>query len=238
MKKLLLTLSLCTLVLFSFAQSLALSHDEFGSVANGDTLTFSDLSSADEVVAYLNVSNTSAASVNVTVKKAELFAVEGSQNVFCWGSCFMPTTIVSPITIDIDAETTDSTNFSAHLYPYETYGESQIRYTFYVTDDANDSISVVLKYVINEDNSSGIAQQALSVKSYPNPAASLLTIESEAAIQNLAVYNILGLKVLELKGQGAQVVCVNVSDLPAGQYFYKIEAEDQGISTQKFIIKR
>jgi hypothetical protein len=76
-----------------------------------------------------------------------------------------------------------------------------------------------------------------SIFIHPNPTSSLLTIDSKQyTIKTVYIYNVLGDLVLnpDLSDEGIYKIEVNVSSLPTGIYFLKIETE-KGTSVQKFI---
>jgi hypothetical protein len=76
-----------------------------------------------------------------------------------------------------------------------------------------------------------------SVTIYPNPASSVLNIDNKSSetISNIAVYNINGSLIKEIKSSEA-MQAVPVSDLQSGIYFVKIELDEQVIN-YKFIKK-
>jgi len=74
-----------------------------------------------------------------------------------------------------------------------------------------------------------------TVTIYPNPASSVLNIDNKSneTISNIALYNINGVKVKEIKSTEA-MQSIPVSDLQSGIYFVKIELNEQVIN-YKFI---
>ncbi len=68
---------------------------------------------------------------------------------------------------------------------------------------------------------------------YPNPTSSQITITSNAVIEGLEIYNVLGQKVRNMRTSSPTIV-VNISDLPAGLYIVKLNSNDKS-SMQRFI---
>lgn len=68
---------------------------------------------------------------------------------------------------------------------------------------------------------------------YPNPASDALTIKSVSVMENVAVYNTLGQKVLSLL-PNADEVTINVRGLQSGVYIVTTVAEGK-VTTQKFM---
>ena len=65
---------------------------------------------------------------------------------------------------------------------------------------------------------------------YPNPASSFIHIESEKQIQDVEIYNSLGILAMKSKGLNLEL-----PDLPAGQYIVKVYFSDQSISVNAFV---
>jgi hypothetical protein len=106
-------------------------------------------------------------------------------------------------------------------------------------------------YTIDDVAFSGIAgQEELSPvfagigQAYPNPAASEITIPFELQSGDeisVSIFDISG-KILQRQAAqrylpGANQIKVNVSDLPAGNYFYTLIPTDGISSTRKFVVQ-
>ena len=73
------------------------------------------------------------------------------------------------------------------------------------------------------------SQMALShtVSVYPNPASTRINIRSSVAIQSVVISNLLGQAVLnDLQGNNSQAQQVDISALPAGVYFVRVNGSD------------
>lgn len=68
---------------------------------------------------------------------------------------------------------------------------------------------------------------------YPNPATDIITVQSEAKITNISIYNILGKMVYN---QTTSLTSINTSKLNAGIYILKVNTVN-GIGSRKLVIK-
>jgi len=67
-----------------------------------------------------------------------------------------------------------------------------------------------------------IADNAIEgLKYYPNPVENVLHISANNTVEKIAIYNLLGQKVVE-QGIGAKSAQLNVTNLSAGHYFMKV----------------
>ena len=97
---------------------------------------------------------------------------------------------------------------------------------------ANQIITITNDSVLNTDgfNSS-------EVKLYPNPTNDILSVESKITIENIALYNLLGQKVLE-KPTNSKIIQMSISRLSSGSYFLKLKMNTNGIIKTFQIIKK
>ncbi|MGI6320047.1 MAG: choice-of-anchor J domain-containing protein [Bacteroidales bacterium] len=89
---------------------------------------------------------------------------------------------------------------------------------------------------ISLEKSTGIANNALNTKIYPNPASSKIRIESNSKIDEIRISNILGQEVYSKRSLdfGTEV---NVSNFDSGFYFVSIYT-DKGVVSKKINIVR
>jgi hypothetical protein len=75
--------------------------------------------------------------------------------------------------------------------------------------------------------STGAVQATLPVRDtllvYPNPLTGLVTIRGSYEIEQVSVMNVLGVRELTLPCRGEPEVTLNLSALPSGTYFLRIE---------------
>ncbi len=129
-------------------------------------------------------------------------------------------------------------------YTFSFYRPIFIRFRF-VSDSAISSLSGWMIDSIEIENTgcgTGIPNvadgKALTI--YPNPATTQLTITAPNAINDITITNLLGqivrtsadLSILrQSSGQGAEVISIDVSGLPVGLYFVKVN----GSEVRKFL---
>ena len=97
---------------------------------------------------------------------------------------------------------------------------------------ANQIITITNDSVLNTDGFN-----SLEVKFYPNPTSDILSLESKITIENIAVYNLLGQKVLE-KPTNSKNIQMSISRLSSGSYFLKLKMNTNGIIKTFQIIKK
>ena len=97
---------------------------------------------------------------------------------------------------------------------------------------ANQIITITNDSVLNTDGFN-----SLEVKFYPNPTSDILSLESKITIENIAVYNLLGQKVLE-KPTNSKNIQMRISRLSSGSYFIKLKMKTNGIIKTYQLIKK
>lgn len=75
----------------------------------------------------------------------------------------------------------------------------------------------------------------LSYNVYPNPATGQVTISFAGTVSDMAVYNFVGQKVMQLDGAAANKKQYDISKLPAGNYLMAIKSGEKQI-TSKFVV--
>jgi hypothetical protein len=85
--------------------------------------------------------------------------------------------------------------------------------------------------VVDDQPLSNNKNELVDFSIYPNPVKNVLNIQSEKAIANVQVSDMLGKSVMSQNNGGSVVV----STLPNGIYFVAITAEDGAIGTKKFV---
>ena len=126
---------------------------------------------------------------------------------------------------------------------------TDIMYFQYCTNSCDKLYSIDLEtahatFICDCDELSGLTfdfeydavnENEMNVNVYPNPAADYLTVNAEN-ISHITVINTLGQVVSDMKAEGNEVR-VDVSQLPAGNYFVKVRTEGK-IRTRKIAVGR
>lgn len=132
----------------------------------------------------------------------------------------LPTTTGSWVSIDV---------------PLTSFGGAQSRealYQFLITSNLG-SVYVDNIYLHKNTVLSNDSFASTKVKLYPNPTSSILNVEANGAIQNIAVYNVLGQEVMNKQTEGTSI-SLDVSSLNSGIYVIKTMI-DGNVSSTKFI---
>lgn len=242
MKKLLLLVYFAGIVaFFGYSQSLSVMDTTGAVLANDSYYNTNGTPTDDEMVTFLWVKNNTANPVSVMVKKTEISLLENSINMFCWGLCFAPSVYVSPDPKTIDGNAVNELDFSGHYVPNGARGIATIRYTFYVTENPNDSVCINVTYsAFPLGVTPPVAKTTLS-NAFPNPASSKvnfnLNVVNEGSAQ-FVVRNILGSVVRQMDVTGyAGKISFEVSDLMDGVYFGSLLLNGETIATKKIVVR-
>lgn len=222
-----------------FSQDLILKSGD--QVVNNDSIYFSGTKSTELIEIRLSITNNRETAVSLKLKKTEIQVVEGAENSFCWGECYIPAVFVSPMLITIEPKTTDRTSFIGDYRPFEMEGTSIVRYTFFDPADTAYQQSVTVFYQIGGSglNQNGAFRQIVRV--FPNPADQFLRISlsEEVPVAPIAV-------IVDVEGHsvtsenipaGCREITWPVAELPSGLYFLRISIEGRSPTTHKICIR-
>ncbi|MCX6247895.1 MAG: T9SS type A sorting domain-containing protein [Bacteroidetes bacterium] len=228
-----------TLFYCGYSQSISLA-DSTGPLANNANITKQGHNLDDEIASHIFVRNNTDTRIDVIVKKVEISLIPGSMNTFCWGLCFPPDVYVSPPKT-IEANTTDSIDFSGHYNPLTIVGESVIRYVFYNGANPNDSVCVNVTYnALEVGVQNKYAKNTLS-GAYPNPANSTVNFEyslNSGVAGSVIIRNLLGTVVKSSALTGSEGnLSIITGDLPEGIYFYSLDVDGKALTTRKLIVR-
>ncbi len=190
--------------------------------------------------AHVTIKNIGTSAVNVLCTRYEYGAnwCAFDSNYFCWDLCYGNATSQSIGGWLIQPEDINN-QFSGHVYsPYSSATcVDSVRYVFYVENNRNDSVSVVLKF--SAAPNVGVEEDNLkSVTAYPNPARYFFFVEFKnqpEANTTIEVYNLLGSKVKSVSAKSKKVE-INVSGLKSGIYLYTISKDGNAVETRKIMV--
>ena len=235
-----LTIASCSL----FSQSMQLMTLSGTVIPNGGTVyvPWSLYDTTVDVNVELKIKNVSSSSI--TVKALKIVKVlPGTQKAYyCFaGFCFGDTVTVSPNELKLDAGVTDE-NFSAHVNPWASTGNSVVYYRFYTTSNPQDTVSVYIQSKVWHlgMNDLSVVNTELG-NAYPNPANDKFTVEYSVSGQEtarLVLQNVLGAALREeAVPAGSGKVQMNVTGLPEGVYLYSLLVNGKNVSTRKLLIR-
>ncbi len=244
MKHFLLSLALLSAItLATFAQNLVLLDSLAGQLqplAPNATVVKHGHTNV-EIVKYLAVKNNSADSLHVKVKKEYVNVLHGTINMFCWGLCFGPDVMVSPWSKTIKAGEINTLDFSGHYQPGTVTGASIIRYTFFVDENPNDSVSVLIEYSAYPLGTNQPGTKDLLSEAYPNPSsvqASFNYALPEGSAGEIVVRNLLGTTVANIMLDGTSgKTAIDVTNLREGLYFYTLILNGKVVLTRKMVVR-
>ena len=250
MKKSIFTLAFLAIMGWVSAQSLQFEYD--GHVyANGETIICTHVEEWGEMVQEMQLRNLSSTSLDVMVKREIVKIVDGTENSFCWGTCYSSMVDVSPRPQALGGgAVSDKGLLSFHQVIDLTYsgdvnnfvsGTSIVKYYAYPANNEEDKVCVEVWFAYN---ATGVSEKpSISLgHAYPNPASSMVRFDynlSAGDNVSAAVYNLLGQEVMREHLNNMQgVVTFSVADLNDGIYFCNLFVNGQAVKTEKFVVKK
>ena len=247
LKKSVFTLALMAFVAFASAQSLQFELDGYV-FANGEKVICTHVEEWGEMIQEMQLHNLTSASIDVMIKREIVQNVEGTQNSFCWGTCYGPNVDCSPRPQALEAGAVSLPGLlsfhqaiaSAEDPEVFITGTSIVKYYAYPADNENDQVCIEVWFAYGAESID--ENQVALGHAYPNPASSVVRFNYElpnAANASVSVYNLLGQEVLKqdldmLQGQ----VALSVADLTEGIYFCNLKVNGRTVKTEKFIVRK
>jgi len=97
-----------------------------------------------------------------------------------------------------------------------------------------------VNYIYNPDGSVGVNNfvEEINIKVFPNPAKEKISVELDngTLLNSIAVYSLIGEKVLEYSNLNSSLFSFNVEQLPKGVYFMQLDCLDKTY-VQKIMLK-
>lgn len=242
MKKALLTFAVLLLVTVAFSQTSFKLINASGQIHNGDTVRYdTTLVSISELIADdLRLVSTTGSNIAINMVKYNSYIVSGADNSFCFcANCFPPFVMTAgPCALNSGDTMVD---FSAHYYPYSNCGTSYVAYTFSVNGTPNDSVQVMIEFVVvcaGVDEHGTVCQSSAL---FPNPASReavfSYSLNQYSPDLKLTVFNITGEKVFEksLMRQSDNVT-LPVAEFAKGMYYCTLTGEGTTLTSRKLIV--
>ncbi len=231
----------------TFGQSFSLSDDN-GPIANGTVVQVIAAPSTEIVTFRASIKNNSTATKSLKARKTHIAILPNTFNTFCWaGTCYAPTTFVSPDLLTLaPGQTSGRNDFYSDYLPENQAGTSKIRYTFFDSTNPNDSVSVIVHFVTSTTGADDLIATPTDIISnpFPNPASFkvsfILNLSSKQSNPRIILRNIMGATVIEQPITQRSGDCsLAVEHLKEGVYFYTLLVNSNTIiKTGKLIIKR
>lgn len=217
------------------AQSLVLTY-EGEQLENNATITVEGNHNLDEIVAELDVTNTSSSDIGVLVQKTNMSMLPNTSTYFCWGLCYDTSTVLSPYPLTIAAGVTNDFDFSGHYSPEGNVGESTVKFEFFDEENTSDITAVIIAF---NGVLTGTSEQEYANKFniFPVPANEMINISSSINEKaGFKLFNANGAEVGSIESLNP-VNQVDVSSLANGVYFYKISNGDLLMKSGRIVVK-
>ena len=247
MKKSIFTLAFLALMAFASAQSLQFELDGYV-FANGEKVICTHVEEWGEIVQEMQVHNLTDAPIDVMIRREVVQNVEGTQNSFCWGTCYSPFVDVStrPQSLEAGAVTVPGLlSFHQAIASADDpnvfiTGTSISKYYAYPANNEDDQVCIEVWFAYGAESIN--ENEVVLGHAYPNPASSVVRFDYElpsVANASVSVYNLLGQEVLKqdltsLQGQAV----LSVADLTEGIYFCNLKVDGRTMKTEKFIVRK
>jgi hypothetical protein len=128
------------------SQSFSLTGESGEPLANGAILVQSGPSDTLQLITWLNITNNSANTLQVMMRKEDLTMFPGGSASICWGGyCYGPEMAISTFPVSMAPGETVSGCFG-HFGPNGCRGVSEIRWAFFNEADPSDSLSISVNY--------------------------------------------------------------------------------------------
>ncbi len=227
---------------FAKAQELTITKDNVD-YSNGTYNVWFDIADYPGNNIYslegLIVKNIGSSPKTLRMFRRELSLVSGTENYFCWESCYSPWADTSLGNVILNPGATFNTMYMDYK-PLGQTGESVIRYVIQNLSDNNDTVSVTVHF--NATPTSVKENKAVSklTSLMPNPATSNVTIyhsvnQNQALVE---VRNLLGqVKKSVPVSIGTKSTDIDVSDLAGGIYFVTLKSNDKILDTKRLVVE-
>ena len=232
--------TLLLMAIFGYVSAQSLQFEYNGTIYQDGSTIVCDTEEYGEFIQYFQVRNLDNVDHNVLLEKEVAQDLEGVMNYFCWGSCYLPETVVSPRPVTVPANTLSEEELSVHaMFDEFVFGYIIVKYSIYDEATPNDRVTVAVKFLksgegVNENAAIQLGQAD------PNPASSMVHFDYENADNATAVvYNLVGQEVLRQELNAIQgKLSISVADLQDGIYFCNLTRNGQALKTVKFVVKK
>ncbi|MBL7905786.1 MAG: T9SS type A sorting domain-containing protein [Bacteroidales bacterium] len=213
-------------------------------ITNNQEITIQNEPNHDPSEIAAIVKNINTIGVNAKVRKYDLSLLENTSSNICWGpSCYPPFVFDTPEAVNLASGASDE-SFRGDYTHGGVQGASKVRFTVYNVDNANDTLSFVVNYIIGYVGVDDFTVSNPEVSAaFPNPATSSISfnyrLPSSSTGAKVKITSLLGTVVDEIildKTEGK--ANINVSNLKNGIYFYSLMLNNSAAITRKFVVKR
>ncbi len=250
MKKILLLFTLLTAIFFVAKAQNPISLSWDGEELGDTLIVFGAPNNLGELTAHAIVHNNTDNGMNIVAARNNIDVIGGTENSFCWVTCWSSTVDTSDGYVFIPAGgQSNEEEFSGH-YTYSDlegnihYGTSIVKYSFFNKDDFNVIATLYVKYMLGYEGVDNEGYKGAKFTDiYPNPASTkaVLNYKLPNSVKSgeVKIINLVGktLKTIPITNREGKI-SIDVSDLSQGIYFYAINLDGVTVKTKKLIIKK
>jgi|WetSurMetagenome_2_1015567.scaffolds.fasta_scaffold29437_4 hypothetical protein len=236
---------ICLILLITFSpggktQSLLLEYNG-QLLTNQSVIVRSGTPDSLDLTTWLKITNLSSDTVMVTAKKDEISQIPGASASICWAGYCYPSDVNESLYALQLSPGESATGCFAHFTQQGTIGESTIRWTYFISDNPDDSVCVTINYYLWPE---GIENQFKNTGHfslpYPNPASRQINIRRDGTVDGditLSVFDPAGRIVSKtFFPSGVSVFSIYTGNLPSGNYYYSLNLGAQTVTRGNFII--
>ncbi len=190
------------------------------------------------VKARVNIRNDDEIPIDVKVRRVENNPVSGTDNYFCWGSCFGSSVDTSTMSLTLEPGEVSDEFYGDYLHEgYE--GTSSISYYFYDERNPENETGIEVNYKVESTGIESI--DAISeLQVYPVPADRFLKVriywKQNPENAQINIFDRTGKGILTQPIDNTQETNINTAKLKNGIYFYHITEQNKIIATDKFVV--
>ncbi|MBL6663071.1 MAG: T9SS type A sorting domain-containing protein [Flavobacteriales bacterium] len=191
----------------------------------------------------ITVRNTTNSSIEISVSRQTLNQTLGTENYFCWTSCYGSQTSVSPQSKLFSPQEVDQNSFQVH-YDNKGYtpASASVKYCAFVTSNPSDSACTIVNYTVGitsvEDNFSTVSFSEF----HPNPTSSIAFLDYNldySDVAEIVVTDMLG-NVIRKENISSQsgTLKFDVSNTKAGLYFANISVNGELKTIKRLVVSK
>ena len=218
------------------AQSIKLFY-ESQELNNNDTIQEFLYDDENEVNTFVGYQNVTSSPIEFQVRKEIIYINEETTDLlFCLGNCYVGN-LSQPIDMDANVTVPSDNENAFHAIYTGQKDAALVKFTFFNTEDESDKVSFFIHYA----EGTGLRENEgmVSLRAYPNPAVSTVSIEYVAPNDHtsLVIKNLAGREVYRTAVSHNGKKQVDLSNFYAGMYFYGLESDGKMLCTKKLLIK-
>ena len=189
------------------------------------------------------VRNTTNSSLEISVSRQTLSQSLGTENYFCWTSCYDSQTSVSTQSKFFSQMEVDNISFAVHFKNNDIIPASvSVKYCAFVTSNPSDSACTIVNYTV--DSASGIDNFSATSFSdlHPNPTSSTTFLDynlNSSDVAEIVVTDMLGnvIRKENISNQSGTLK-FDVSDTKAGLYFANILVNGELKTIKRLVVSK